>query len=112
MTTPQGPDRLRDRQALLTAATQRILCADRCLPPEERKAATELLADLYAASTRHGISPEDWSWVSSLGHDCIDVIKQHALQREQTQRRELPRRSGHGLDTEAGREPDPAGRGL
>lgn len=54
--------------------------------PEEREAGAALLTDLYAAGVRHGISPEDWSSVGSLGHDCIDVIKQRALQREQAER--------------------------
>lgn len=43
-------------------------------------AATLLLADIYRTGLRYGITPADWSFVSSLGHDCLDATR-HAGRR-------------------------------
>jgi hypothetical protein len=112
MTTSGGPERLSDRRVLLVAAVHRILDTGRHLQPEEREAATVLLADLYAAGMRPRITPEDWSWVASLGQDCIDAIKQRALQQRQAQGKSLPPRRSRGLYMKAGRDGDLPGRDL
>ena len=111
MTTSGEPKRQADRRALLTAAAHRILDAGRRLQPDEREAATVLLADLYAAGMRHGIAPEDWAWVGSLGQDCIDAIKQRDLQ-QQAQDKALPPCNALGLDAPTGRDVEQPGRDL
>lgn len=112
MTTSGGPERLSDRRALLAAAAHRILDAGGRLQPEEREAATVLLADLYAAGMPHGITPGDWAWVGSFGQDCIDAIKQRARQQQAQDKALPPPRSSRGFDLQAGRDGHLPGRDL
>lgn len=37
------------------------------------EAAAALLVDLHTAGARHGITPEEWGWVTNLAGACIDV---------------------------------------
>jgi hypothetical protein len=104
-----------DLSSLLAAAARRIQDTGRQLQPEERDAATALLTDLYAAGLRHGIRPQDWSAVGSLGDDCIDAIKQRTLHQQQAQRRQRLEMTGQrptGLGRDAEHRPSRGGRGL
>jgi hypothetical protein len=40
----------------------------------ERSAALRLLEDMLAAAATHGITYEDFSWVTGLADACIDVV--------------------------------------
>ncbi len=64
-----------DRAGLLSLAARKLLETQRALAPDERQAATLLLADLYATGLRHGITPEHWAAVTSLGHETIDAVR-------------------------------------
>ncbi len=64
-----------DRAGLLALAACKLLETQRALAPDERQAATLLLADLYAAGLRHGITPEHWAAVTGLGHLTIDAVR-------------------------------------
>ncbi len=64
-----------DRAGLLALAARNLLETQRALAPDERQSATVLLADLYATGLRHGITPEHWAAVASLGHETIDALR-------------------------------------
>lgn len=110
MIRSQGPETPADRQALLAAAVRRILDTGRRLLPEERAAATALLTDVYAAGLRHGISPAVWASVGSLGHECVDAIKECALQPERGRQTGSLRR--HEPETGERRDRNQNGRDL
>ncbi|WP_331756703.1 hypothetical protein [Streptomyces sp. NBC_01568] len=42
--------------------------------PSTLEHAAELLTDLWAAGKRHGVTPDDWGWVTSLAGACVDVV--------------------------------------
>ena len=107
MTTHEEATQAGDRAVLHAAAARSILDTHRRLRPAEWEAATALLTDLYAASVRHGISPEHWSWVSSLGNDCIEAIKERQARQTQQARRGQRR----GSLARGSRDRDQQGRG-
>jgi hypothetical protein len=41
---------------------------------EERGAALRLLEDMLAAAAVHGITYEDFAWVTGLADACVDVV--------------------------------------
>ena len=52
------------------------------------EAAAALIADLYAAGLAHGITPDDWAWVTALPGACWDASRALA-RRQQTAVEEL-----------------------
>lgn len=45
------------------------------VPEADRAAAAELLADLYAAAARHGITPDDLPAVGSLPSTAVSAVR-------------------------------------
>lgn len=71
------------------------------------EAAAALLADLYAVGLAHGVTPQDWAWVTTLPGACWDVSRELEARRRQAamerSRREDPRITPPG----AGLRPEP-----
>lgn len=44
------------------------------ITPEQREAATRLLADMVAAAHRHGVTLADFDMAINLPGGCVDVI--------------------------------------
>lgn len=69
------------------------------------EAAAALLADLYAVGLVHGVTPQDWAWVTALPGACWDVSRELTARRQTVidrSRREDPRvTSGPGLRPES-----------
>ena len=58
----------------IVASSGRPLCA-------EGVAAARLLADLYAVGLTHGITPQEWSWVTDLPDACWNASRDAAARR-------------------------------
>ncbi len=67
---------------MLALAQAKITGLDGGAPPDVVDAATRLLVDLYRAGMKHGVSPDDWSFVASLGNECLDATRQAVRRRE------------------------------
>lgn len=42
---------------------------------EQRAAATALLADMLTAAEEHGVTLDDFDWVTDLPGACLDVVR-------------------------------------
>lgn len=82
----------------------------RDLVPGQRAAAVALLADLYAAGLRHGITPETWAAVAGLDIGCIDAIRWRDRVNRPNPRAERP--FGRSLQPSRCRSHEPEGREL
>jgi hypothetical protein len=90
MTEPT-PDRPPCDDQLAALARARIAAARtpftwRGLTPEMEQAAAGLLADVWAAGERHGVSPETWSWVADLPACVLSLVMWRALGRTDSHR--------------------------
>ena len=70
-----------DRQGRTPA--DRIAAVNRAggaITAEQQAAATALLIDLLAAASRHGLTLDDFDWVTDLPGACLDVtaIRRHS----------------------------------
>lgn len=64
--------------------TDRIAAVERHgdpITPQERADALSLLDDLLATAERHGVTLEDFDWVTGLPDACVDVIRSRARKR-------------------------------
>lgn len=84
--THDAPDRS-DHNAYLSALARARIAAtttpftSRGLTPEMEETAAGLLADVWAAGERHGVSPETWSWVADLPACALSLVLWRALGR-------------------------------
>jgi hypothetical protein len=60
-------------------AAARTPFAWRGLTPEMEEVAAGLLADVWAAGVRHGVSPETWSWVADLPACVLSLVSWRGL---------------------------------
>lgn len=82
--TDDRPDRSSSDPRLGTLARARIAAVrtpftSRGLTPQMEESAAGLLADVWAAGERHGVSPETWSWVADLPACVLSVVMWRAL---------------------------------
>ena len=76
-----------DRDACLGGLARARIAAARTpftwrgLTPEMEEVAAGLLADVWAAGERHGVSPETWSWVADLPACVLSLVSWRALGR-------------------------------
>jgi hypothetical protein len=74
-----------DHNACLGALARARIAAARTpfgwrgLTPEMEETAAGLLADVWAAGERHGVSPETWSWVADLPACALSLVLWRAL---------------------------------
>jgi hypothetical protein len=84
--------RTRGDQAAARAAVQEV--AGGRLDQAGKRAAAELLVDLWAAAARHGITPEQFGWRRHLPRAAVDTIAAVGRHGPRSGRHEEPARSG------------------
>jgi hypothetical protein len=57
-----------------TAILTMVTINGRQMPAVLEETAGDLLADLWAAGLRHGVTPEDWRQTTSLPTACLDAL--------------------------------------
>ncbi|TLQ39007.1 hypothetical protein [Streptomyces marianii] len=64
-----------EKDTTALAAIEKAAAGGRTLyAPSVMDEAAELLTELWAAGERHGVTPTDWSWTTSLPSAALDVI--------------------------------------
>lgn len=63
------------REVLRHLAEDKIVAASGMPLGVTGAAAARLLADVYAVGLTHGITPDDWAWVTALPDACWDASR-------------------------------------
>ncbi len=87
---PAGPghgDEMDQAEILRQLAEDKILATGcRRLGPEVH-AASRLLADIYTVGLTHGITPQDWAWVTDLPYACWHASRDAASRQQRARDR-------------------------
>ena len=87
-------------EVLRQLAEDRIVATGGRRHGPEVRAAARLLADLYAVGLSHGITAQEWAWVTDLPDACWHASRDAACRRQ----RQVERAADGGPAPERGRQ--------